>query len=191
MGSASLEQLLAFNDEIAALVRAGVPLEQGLSELGREASGKLSELATQLADRMESGESLAEIVDKDGSAFPPVWRSVVMAGIRSGDLAVALESLSRTGRRAMELRRSLALALIYPAMVLALSFLLLLFSLKRLIPIIDATYVDMRVTPNPFFATVVKLGATVHIWGIAIPLAVAFAFAWWWYRSGLRDAIIS
>ena len=34
MGSVSLDQLLALNDEIAALVRAGIPLEKGLTELG-------------------------------------------------------------------------------------------------------------------------------------------------------------
>ena len=111
-GSVSLDQLIALNDEIAALVRAGIPLEKGLTQLGREAPGRLGLLASRLADRMNAGESLGEILEKDKTTFPPVWRSVVLAGIRSNHLAAALESLSRTGRRAMELRRSIALGLI-------------------------------------------------------------------------------
>ena len=69
---------------------------------------------------MNTGESLKEILEKDKTTFPPVWRSVVLAGIRSDHLAAALESLSRTGRRAVELRRSMALALIYPGIVVTL-----------------------------------------------------------------------
>ena len=32
----TLDQLIALNDEIAALARAGVPLDQGLLHLGRD-----------------------------------------------------------------------------------------------------------------------------------------------------------
>ena len=50
MSRVTLDQLLALNDEMAALVRAGIPLEQGLTALGHEAPGKLGLLATRLAD---------------------------------------------------------------------------------------------------------------------------------------------
>ena len=39
VGPVTLEQLLALNDEMAALVRAGIPLERGLVDLGREVPG--------------------------------------------------------------------------------------------------------------------------------------------------------
>ena len=35
-GPVTLDQLIALNDEMAALVRAGVPLERGLIEAGRD-----------------------------------------------------------------------------------------------------------------------------------------------------------
>ncbi len=181
--SISLDQLLALNDEIAALVRAGIPLERGLTELGRAAPGKLGVVASRLADRMNSGESLTDILQKDETTFPPVWRSVVLAGIRSDHLAVALESLSRTGRRAVELRRSMALALIYPGIVVTLAYLLFLFSMTYLIPVIASAYEDLTGAPNPVLSIVPELGETVHIWGVAIPAIAVLGFVWWWYRS--------
>ena len=44
--------MIALNDEIAALVRAGVPLEQGLGHLGGDLPGRLGTFTTALADRM-------------------------------------------------------------------------------------------------------------------------------------------
>ena len=49
----TLDQLIALNDEIAALVRAGVPLDRGLRSLGEDLPGRLGRFARQLsaADR--------------------------------------------------------------------------------------------------------------------------------------------
>ncbi len=182
--SISLDQLLALNDEIAALVRAGVPLEKGLTQLGHSASGKLGLIATRLADRMSSGESLADILEKDTTTFPPVWRSVVLAGIRSEHLATALESLSRTGRRATELRRSMTLALVYPGVVVTLAYLLFLFSIVYLLPTIAGAYKDLSGVAAPMLAFVPVLEKTLPIWGIAIPVIVVGGVVGWWFRSG-------
>ena len=49
----TLEELTALNDEIAALVRVGVPLEDGLSRLGEDLPGRLGQLASRLADQLQ------------------------------------------------------------------------------------------------------------------------------------------
>ena len=48
-GSITIDQLLALNEEIAALVRAGVPLERGLVVAGRDLRGRLGRIATALS----------------------------------------------------------------------------------------------------------------------------------------------
>ena len=58
----TLDDLIALNDEIAALVRAGVPLEAGLAELGGDLPGRLGQFATVLAQRTARGESLAQAI---------------------------------------------------------------------------------------------------------------------------------
>ena len=103
-----LDALVALNDEMAALVRAGVPLDQGLTQLARDLPGRMGAVAKRLGDRLAAGESLDRAVSHEEAALPPVWRAVVMAGVRSGQLAVALEGLSQTGRRIAELEEGLA-----------------------------------------------------------------------------------
>ena len=180
----SLNQLLALNDEMAALVRAGIPLEQGLTALGDESPGKLGSLATRLADRLRSGENLTEILQRDELMFPPAWRSVVMAGIRSGHLAAALEGLSQTVRRAAEVRRSIAVSLIYPFIVVSIAYGFLLFTLTYLAPILTHAYHDLVSRPDPIISLIERVCATVYAWAPWVPIALLFCLLLWWYRSG-------
>src|SRR5262245_42053779 len=59
----SIEQLVALNDEIASLVRGGMPLELGLRELGEDSAGALQQITQALASRMSNGATLAEALD--------------------------------------------------------------------------------------------------------------------------------
>jgi general secretion pathway protein F len=96
-GSISLDDLVALNEEMAALVRAGVPLDAGMADLGYDLPGKLGGLASQIGERLNRGESLPQILADDSRALPTVWRAVVESGLRSGDLPAALESMATTG----------------------------------------------------------------------------------------------
>ena len=94
-GPITLDQLLALNDEIAALVRAGLPLERGLLEAGRDVRGRLGRIAGVLGRRLNRGESLAEALEAERRAIPPLYRAVVEAGARAGRLPAALEGMAR------------------------------------------------------------------------------------------------
>ena len=121
-GPITLDQLLALNDEIAALVRAGIPLERGLQVAGRDLRGRLGRLASALGQRLSRGESLSDALRGEERAVPPLYRAVVEAGARSGRLTVALEGLAEYVRGYSEARTAIGLALWYPLLVLALAY---------------------------------------------------------------------
>lgn len=143
----SLDELIALNDEIAALVRAGVPLDTGLRSLGGELPGRLGRLARSLSERLERGESLVQALDDTGGGFPRAYRAVVAAGLRSGRLAAALEGLSTAARRANELRRVMIVSLIYPVVVLMVASLLFLFTALKTAPIVAEVYEQLGFDP--------------------------------------------
>jgi type II secretory pathway component PulF len=116
--SLSLDQFIALNEEMAALTRAGVPLHRGLLDLGRDLPGGLGAMASKIGRRLEQGEPLEAIIADESHRFPPLYRAVMLAGIRSGNLAAALEGLAATARRAAEMRRMVAVAMLYPVFVL-------------------------------------------------------------------------
>ena len=90
-GTMSLESLVALNDEIAALVRTGLPLERGLRQVGDDLSGRLGGTMSSLAERMSRGASLPEALAAEGDRLPRIYRAVVEAGLRAGRLSAALE----------------------------------------------------------------------------------------------------
>ncbi|MBC8356244.1 MAG: type II secretion system F family protein [Planctomycetes bacterium] len=183
MNSISLEQLISLNDEMAALVRAGIPLEAGLTTLGQEMPGRLGRMASFLGERISAGESLDQILANHKDRFPPMWRAVVQAGIRSGRLSSALESMSTTGRRVAELRRAFGLALVYPIIVVLVAFGSFVLLTTRLAPITLGAYEDLTSSSDPFLGWLVALGTTAKWWGFAIPVVAAILGSLWWYRS--------
>ena len=183
-GAITFEQLIALNDEMAALVRAGIPLEGGLTELGRDLPGKSGRLAEMLAERMTAGESLQQILASEPKAFPPVWRAVVEAGLRSGQLAAALESMSATARRMSALRKTVGAALVYPLVILALAYGMFLFVLTRFVPVTTRAYADLTGGSESRLAVLSWLGETMLWWAPWVPLLAVVLIVAWWRRSG-------
>ena len=79
-GPISIDELGALNEEIAALARAGVPLERGLLRAGSDLSGSLKKITQALGSRLSRGESLPRALEAEKAAIPPLYRAVVEAG---------------------------------------------------------------------------------------------------------------
>src|SRR4051812_41232008 len=70
---ATNEQLLLLHQELAALARAGLPLDGGLRALAHELPGRLGQLANELAERLERGENVAEALRTSGTPQERVY----------------------------------------------------------------------------------------------------------------------
>ena len=92
----SLRELLAFNDEVASLSRAGVPLDLGLSQVSRDPDRAIELINAAIKRRMQNGASLADAVSQEDDILPPIYQSVVSAGLRCGRLPAALAALRHT-----------------------------------------------------------------------------------------------
>lgn len=132
--AAGLDDLIHLNQEIAALVRAGIPLELGLQGIGGAYGKQLDALTNRLSTRMSEGRSLSEALELEGSSLPPVYGAVVKAGMASGDLPHALESLADSAVLISSVRRRMALAIIYPAFCVFAAYVVGSFLLTVVLP---------------------------------------------------------
>jgi general secretion pathway protein F len=181
MADLSIDQWVALNDEIAALVRAGLPLERGLLGVGDDFRGRLGRVASALGRRLEQGASLPEALAAEGDRVPPVYRAVVEAGSRSGSLAAALEGLADYARGYAELRRALGLALFYPLIVLSMAFVLFIGFLVVLVPIFASIFQDFRLPGPRGLSVLAYLGSTAWYWWPIGPVAlVVLLVSWRW-----------
>ncbi len=191
----TLEQWIALNDEIAALVRVGVPLEEGLRQLACDMPGRSGKVAAMVAEGIERGESLPQVLAAHPGLFPPLYRAVVEAGLKMGRLAGALESLAQAARRLAETRRMVAVSFLYPVLVFVLAWgLFLLFTLALSDRFLG--FVEQTALPGPMLllakAVLTRLVAwrhTAHLWGPAVPLALLIVVGFWWVRSARATLI--
>jgi general secretion pathway protein F len=178
-GPITLNNLIALNDEIAALARAGVPLDRGLLAIGEDMPGRLGRIAQSLGRRLESGEDLAVAIGESGSEFPPIYRAVVLAGLRSGRLSVALEGIAKTARRVTEARRLMLVSLAYPFVVLFVASVVFYLTMSETVPVIHDMLEDFEVA-WPYWYVVLRwladsiLVALPWIWQVGMIVLIIF-----------------
>lgn len=159
----TLDNLIALNDEIAALTRAGVPLDRGLLAIGEDMPGRLGRIAQSLGRRLESGEDLATSLSQAGDEFPPIYRAVVLAGLRSGRLSVALEGIAKTARRVTETRQIMLVSLIYPFLVMVVASVVFWLTMSITIPAIQSTIDDLAFKLPRWYAILSRLAELLFV----------------------------
>ena len=115
-------EFLLFNEQLASITKAGIPLEKALRELaGDLRSRRLRKLIDQIADDLEAGTDIQQAFEKHRNQFPPLYDRILNAGISSGRLSEMLTSLNRHLEMANQTRRIVLEALSYPAVIFFLA----------------------------------------------------------------------
>ena len=114
-------QFMLFNQQLASITKAGIPLEKGLRELSNDvASTSMRKLIDDIAGELETGVSIEEAFDKRQKRFPPLYGRILKAGVETGRLSEMLTSLNRHLELATRTRRIIFEAISYPAVILVL-----------------------------------------------------------------------
>lgn len=139
------EQLIGLCDEIAALVRLDLPLEEALRTRSRDLPKHLGDRVGKLAERLDSGETLSNALEND-KEFPPVYAAVVRAGLESGNLSGTLEQLAKSLQILRNSKDFLLGATLYPMFVFSVLWILLSWVLVGLGPVYADFFEDFSFT---------------------------------------------
>ena len=167
--------------QVAALAKAGLPLEAGLRAAAAEMpSRRLRKALEYVAARLQAGESLAEVLAGSGRRLPLREQAVVLAGVRSGHLDEVLEQFVHQQHQARSLRRQILSVLAYPALLMVMSLGLLLFFARlmaeSLLPILEDFGTDIPYQTQ-LLASISQLGLffpAVCLLTLAVIIAVCF-----------------
>jgi len=114
-----LRHQTAFYNQLADLLRAGVPLLRSLDVLSRQqTSPVLAEVLRDVREDVAAGETLAEAMAKHPNAFAHLHVTMVRAGESGGFLEDVLARIAIFAERQDELRGKVVGSMIYPCILI-------------------------------------------------------------------------
>ena len=176
-------EFMMFNEQLASLTKAGIPLERGLRELAADAgSAKMKSLITGIANDLEKGVAIDQAVEKHQSHFPPLYGLILKSGIETGRLSEMLANLNRHLQIEQRTRRIVFEALCYPTVVLFLAAVLITAVFLMIVPTFSEVLYDMSDGKASLpVLTLFMLNAANHVWtvwtGIGVVIGVVM-FIW-------------
>ncbi|HEX7150730.1 MAG TPA: type II secretion system F family protein [Thermoanaerobaculia bacterium] len=131
----STQRFLLFNQELLALVKAGLPILQSFDiMLERQKLPRFREVLEDVREQIKSGVALSDAFASYGDMFPPIYSTSIRAGERSGDLEGVLRRFLRYQKMIVALRKRVVGALVYPAVLIGLSGVMVFIMLTYVIP---------------------------------------------------------
>jgi type IV pilus assembly protein PilC len=139
-GRIKTAEFLVFNQELATLLKAGMPLVQSLDILRQRVPNPAFKLVLDdVHERVRSGSALSEAFEAQG-VFPGVYVASLLAGEKSGSLELVIRRYVSHVRVVTAVKKKTVSALIYPAILLTLSILVVGIIVFKVIPEFGAFY---------------------------------------------------
>ena len=130
------QEVLLFTSELSDLLEAGMTLGAALNCLANqgEADSAQSFIAGDLRDRIIRGEQLSDAVTAHPTTFPPIFGNMIRAGEASGAMIEVLRRLVEHYERNESMRSKISSAMTYPAIVLVLGIVTIIFAMNFVLP---------------------------------------------------------
>lgn len=201
MRDRSIQQVIEFNQEVAALSSAGVLLEFGdtlshPASRGRAVSldrvspdgvaAMLDQAGMALTTRVGRGQSLEQAVLEEPS-LSSNYRRALLTLLRCDDPRLALETLAAPSRTQHRFVDGLSSAFVYPLIVLGIAYCGFIYFCLVTGPAIEGMYLQLGEESNPVVQFLSSARNSMPVWGPLIPLLTAL-FLLWWYSRGRKLA---
>jgi type IV pilus assembly protein PilC len=186
----STREFLVFNQELATLLKAGMPLVQSLDILRQRVTNPLlKSVLDDVYDRVRAGSSLSEAFEAQGALFPGVYTASLLAGEKSGSLEQVIRRYVAYVKVISGVKRKTISALVYPAILLALSCVVVGIIVLRVVPEFGAFYnqFDRELPLSTRIIVSFSNFAVTYFFVVLLSVAaIVFAFVAWMKRAGNR-----
>jgi len=138
-----LKALIAFNQELLVLIKAGLPIIQSLDTiLERIDKGRLAEVLEVIREDIKGGSSLSDAFERHPSAFSHLYIASIRAGERTGDLVQTIRRYITFLKKTDGFKKKVITALFYPAILVSVAFVAITLLLVYVVPTFSQVYAD-------------------------------------------------
>lgn len=176
-------EFLVFNQELATLLRAGLPLVQSLDILRQRIDDPgFRATLNDVHDRVRSGSSLSEAFEAQGALIPGIYTASLLAGEKSGGLEEVIRRYVDHVKVVAEVKRKTASALVYPVILLTLSIVVVSIIVLQVVPEFEGFYRSFGAELPIITQLIVSLSGFLRAYFalVVIGLVGAVAGGWYW-----------
>ena len=173
------KDISVFFRQLSTMINAGLPLVQcfEMAEKGSEKKA-LNKLLRDVRQSLESGNPLGETMRKFPKEFDRLTCALVEAGEQGGILDSILLRLCTYKEKALSLKRKIKSAMVYPAAILVISFIVTAILMIFVIPIFGEMFADFGADlPAPTQITMMVSDVFVEYWYVVVGAPIALVFA--------------
>jgi general secretion pathway protein F len=173
------EQIQQFTEQLATLLGAGQPLDRALAILlDLPESAEAKKTIANVRDAVRGGTSLSAALEQQHGVFSRLYVSTVRAGEVGGSLHETLARLADYLDRSRALRARVVNALIYPAILVTMISLSMLFLLGYVVPQFQSMYDGLGAKLPLLTQIVLDIGNGVRDFWWLIPIVVVVVLGW-------------
>ncbi len=182
----SRHEFLVFNQELATLLKAGMPLVQSLDILRTRLTNPLFQsVLDDVYEKVRGGTALSDAFAGHGELFPSVYTASLMAGERAGNLDAVLRRYVSYSKTVDAVRSKTISAMIYPAILIGLAVVLVAIIMVKVVPTFSEFYLSFG-SDLPLSTRVIVAVSDVirqQFLPIVIALGVGGVAFWSWVRQ--------
>lgn len=142
-GAKRFSQVL-FSEELLTLLEAGLSLVEIIELLARKTKQKdVGEVLSTLARYLHEGQSFSRALELLPESFSPLFVATVRTSEQTGDLTESLRRYLAYQQQLNAVRTKIVSASVYPALLIGVGFLVILFLLGYVVPRFSHIYEDL------------------------------------------------
>jgi len=180
--SVDQKSIILLTKQLAVLLKAGVPLLQGVELLAEQFEGKLRRILIEVKDDLKSGKSFATSLERYPKVFSNVYVQLVRAGEASGNLEAVLKNLAVYLERMDEIRRRVKKAMSYPVMMIGISVvivsLLITFAVPKIVEVFKESGIELP-WPTRFVLGISDFFSAYLFWIVVFSIGGFILFKYW------------
>lgn len=138
-------EVVVFSNQLANLVESGVALIPALDLIAEEVTSKsLKKVLHEVIDDIRQGSAISTALAKHELVFPPIYHRMINVGERTGNLGEVLRQLAIHMEKEHTTKSSIQSAMTYPAVVLALAFVVVMILMNFTLPPLLQLYAEFE-----------------------------------------------
>ncbi|MBN2803246.1 MAG: type II secretion system F family protein [Deltaproteobacteria bacterium] len=185
-GGVSTKDLKTFTQQFSTMIDAGLPLVQCLDILGSQTENKFfGKILLEIKGYVEGGSTFSDALAKYPKIFSTLFVNLIAAGELGGILDTIMKRLSEYIEKNDSLQRKVKGAMVYPTVVLVITFVVVFVLLKFVVPTFAKMFADFgdKALPKPTQMVIGISDSFQHWWYVFVIVIAAFIMG---YRAFVR-----